>query len=62
VGDRIEVRFSGGIPRHGIIKRVFRSGNLTVFLDRPMSRGRQTHVEPHQVNVRLIAATQAALF
>lgn len=62
VGDRIELQFSGGIPRHGRVKRMFRSGALTVVLDRPMSRGRQTHIEPHQVNVRPTTATQDELF
>ncbi len=62
VGDRIEVRFADAIPRHGRVKRMFRSGALTVVLDRPMSRGRQTHIEPHQVNVRPTTATQDELF
>ncbi len=62
VGDRIEVQYADDIPRHGRVKRMFRSGALTVVLDRPMSRGRQTHVEPHQINTRPTAATQDALF
>lgn len=62
VGDRAEVEFSDGMHRHGRIKRIFRSGNLTVILDRPMARGRQTHVEPHEVNLKPREATQDALF
>jgi len=62
VGDRVEVQFSGGMPHHGRVKRIFRFGALTVVLDRPMSRGRQTRIEPHQVNVRPTVAMQDALF
>lgn len=49
VGERVQVRWKSGRMGDGYIHRTFSSGAYTVILDKPTSRGRRTHCEPHEV-------------
>lgn len=48
-GQRVQVRWKSGMIRDGYVRRAFSSGNYTVILDKPLSDGRRTYCEPHEV-------------